>query len=405
MNDDVNLIALAIPAFLVLILLEIVASRIAGQDVYRFDDAVTDLGCGIGQQATGVFGKIVVLLAYVWVFDNLAVWELPGTWWGWALATLAVDFAYYWWHRASHRINVMWAAHVVHHQSQDYNLAVALRQAWFTKFTTLPFHLPLAIAGIPPVMFFVSDAINTLYQFWIHTELVPKIPVVGLVMNTPSHHRVHHGINPEYIDRNHAGIFIIWDRMFGTFEPEQAPVVYGTVTPYTHWDSVWAHFDYWHKLWGLSRSAPTWQGKLWAWFAPPEWRPDGDVTIPPVDRGAFVKHSTPTPLLTQVYVGLHFFPVVGVVVALLLFEKTAPWFDLGVGVALVLLTLQGWAALLDGRESAREWEWMRLVLVGASALVYLQGPLLIGAIGLVLVSGVLLWRVSAAPAVEPAAAK
>src|SRR5690606_31238042 len=152
------------------------------------------------------------------------------------------DFAYYWWHRASHRISFLWAAHVVHHQSEDYNLAVALRQAWFTSLSSWVLNLPLAFLGVPPLVYGVCAALNTLYQFWIHTRLVGKLGPLEWVLNTPSHHRVHHGIDAPYLDTNYGGVFIVFDRLFGTFVEETHEPRYGTLDPIRSFDPVWANF-------------------------------------------------------------------------------------------------------------------------------------------------------------------
>ena len=236
-------IALAIPGFFVLIAAELglgaVMGRLGGpRPLYRYVDALTDLGCGVLSQVTGlVLGAVVANGVYTAVYEAGHLWDpprVPGLLGNegpgffsasashlllWIFAFIAVDFIYYWWHRAHHRVNLLWAAHVVHHQSEDYNLAVALRQSILTALTSIPFYLPLAILGVPPVTFFVCSALNTLYQFWIHTRLVGKLGPLEWLINTPSHHRVHHGINPAYIDKNHAGVFIVWDRWFFFTDP------------------------------------------------------------------------------------------------------------------------------------------------------------------------------------------
>ena len=296
-------IALAIPGFFVLIAAELglgaSKGRLGGtRPLYRYVDALTDLGCGVTSQVTGMFLTAVVANGvYTAVYNLGHLWDpprVPGLLGHegrgffsasavhllmWIFAFIAVDFLYYWWHRASHRVNLLWAAHVVHHQSEDYNLAVALRQSILTALTTIPFYLPLAILGVPPIVFFICSALNTLYQFWIHTRLVGTLGPLEWVMNTPSHHRVHHGINPAYIDKNHAGVFIAWDRWFGTFVEEGEEPIYGTVQPFRSADPLWANVEPLLKLTHLSRSLRGWD-RLKVWFAPPEWHPDGNLTVP-----------------------------------------------------------------------------------------------------------------------------
>ncbi|MDX2008537.1 MAG: sterol desaturase family protein, partial [Myxococcaceae bacterium] len=199
-----NLIALAIPLFFVGIGLELAVARRRGLSVYRLGDAISDMGCGVVQQlVSNLLGGWVLLAAYDALFAHRLV-ELPTAWLPWVAALLGVEFAYYWWHRLSHEVNLLWAAHVVHHHSEDYNLAVALRQSVTTWITTMPFYLPLALLGVPTLPFAVMLGLSTLYQFWIHTELVPPLGWLEKWLNTPALHRVHHAINPQYLDKNHG---------------------------------------------------------------------------------------------------------------------------------------------------------------------------------------------------------
>lgn len=229
---DLNYIALAIPVFLVLIGVELAFARHEQKEFYRFNDAINDLSCGIAQQVVGIFSKVLIFAGYLWIYENFRWLEIsPKSVLAWIVLLFGVDLCYYWFHRVSHRMNAPWAAHIVHHQSEEYNLAVALRQGTFQSWFSWIFYLPLAIIGFPPPMFLAMSAFDTLYQFWIHTRAIDRLGPLEWFMNTPSHHRVHHARNPKYLDKNYAGIFIIWDRMFGTFEPEEEPVVYGVTEP------------------------------------------------------------------------------------------------------------------------------------------------------------------------------
>ncbi len=295
----IKVIPLAIPVFIALIAVEIVVARLQRRpDYLRLTEAISALACGITSQVIKVFYFGVSVAVYTWVYNWAADWN-GGFWWSgttafaWIFALFAYDHQYYWWHRHSHRVNFMWAAHVVHHQSQDYNLAVALRQALFTRFTSLPYHLPLALIGVPPMLFAVSGITNLLYQYWIHTRTIGKLGPLEWVLNTPSHHRVHHGINPQYIDKNHAGIFIIWDRLFGTFAEEKEEPIYGTVSVMHSFDPIWANFTYWKSMAEVAWHTPKWQNKLLIWFMPPEWSPDGPKTIPEVSHDTFQKWDVP----------------------------------------------------------------------------------------------------------------
>jgi sterol desaturase/sphingolipid hydroxylase (fatty acid hydroxylase superfamily) len=281
----VDPITASIPLFFVLIGVELAVGAATGRlrgprPLYRWADALVDLGCGVSSQVTGmVLSTVVAAGAYVAVYGSCRLGSWPEGVGGVVIAFVLVDCLYYWWHRASHRVNLLWAAHVVHHQSEDYNLAVALRQAMFTALTSIPFYLPLAVIGVPPATFFLCSSLNTLYQFWIHTRLIGRLGPLEWVLNTPSHHRVHHGINPRYIDKNHAGVFIVWDRLFGTFAPEDDEPVYGTVGGFKSANALFANLEPLLSLWAVARQARGWD-RLFVLVRPPEWRPEGPIQIP-----------------------------------------------------------------------------------------------------------------------------
>ena len=226
------LVLWAIPVFVLLIVLEIV-DMIRDGEVAHPDrtDTATSLTMGLGYLVVdGLFWKAATLAGYLWLHEHIAVFDLGWTWPVWVLAIFADDLSYYAYHRGSHRIRLFWASHVVHHSSEQYNLSTALRQTW-TPFHTFLFWLPMIVLGFHPLMIFTLQATNLLYQFWIHTERIDRLPrPIEFIMNTPSHHRVHHGSQTQYLDRNYAGILIIWDRLFGTFEPEGDRVIYGLTT-------------------------------------------------------------------------------------------------------------------------------------------------------------------------------
>ncbi len=216
--EGLNLIALSIPVFFALIGVELLVARLTGEKLYRYNDAINDLSCGILQQVLGVFVKVIVFGGYVFVYEAGHLLELSATSAGvWVLCFLGVDFFYYWFHRVSHEWSLPWGAHVVHHQSEEFNLAVALRQGAFQPLFSWFFYLPLALVGFPPLMFLTCSSLNTLYQFWIHTRAIGRLGPLEWVLNTPSHHRVHHGSDEKYLDRNYAGVLIVWDRLFGSF--------------------------------------------------------------------------------------------------------------------------------------------------------------------------------------------
>src|SRR5208282_1018686 len=221
-----------------------------------------------------VLAAAAVLGVYALVYQRARLITFPqGSLWPWALAVVGVELGYYWWHRLSHEVNFMWAVHVVHHQSEDYNLAVALRQAILSPVTVLPFYLPLAVLGVPVVPFAVVDALVTLYQFWIHTELVRRCGPLEAVLNTPSHHRVHHAVNPQYLDRNYGGTFIVWDRLFGSFAEEREACIYGVSHPLRSFNPIWAQVQPLVALLQEAARAPSVAAGLRLLVASPSFRP------------------------------------------------------------------------------------------------------------------------------------
>ena len=269
----VDYIALSVPVFFILIAIELAYTFYKKLAYYRLNDSIANLSQGIGQQVTGLFMKTVLFFGYAYIFEHWRLFDLPNTIWIWIILFIGVDFFYYWFHRMSHQVNALWAAHIVHHQSEEYNLTVALRQSWFQSWFSWVFYLPLAWIGFDPLMFLTLSAFNTLYQFWIHTRTIKNMGFLEYIINTPSHHRVHHGSNPKYIDKNHAGSLIIWDKMFGTFQKEEEEVYYGITTPLASWNPVWANVHYWAELWGTAKKSDTLADKINVFIKPPGWFP------------------------------------------------------------------------------------------------------------------------------------
>jgi len=275
-----NLIVYAIPFFVITVLIEgfIIAKH--SPKSYNIKDAVTSISTGlIGNIFIGLLTKIIVLFTFTYVWEHFRIATIPFTWWSWLLIFFLDDFAYYWFHRISHKSRLFWASHVVHHSSEKYNLSTALRQTWTGGFYSWIFWIWLAFIGFHPLMILTQMSISLIYQYWIHTELIYKMPKwFEAVFNTPSHHRVHHGSNPLYLDRNHAGILIIWDRMFGTFQPElkDEKVVYGLVTNIKTYNLFKIAFQEWvHLLRDAFTAKTSLINKLKYFIKPPGWKHDG----------------------------------------------------------------------------------------------------------------------------------
>jgi len=367
-----NYIALAIPFFLLAMAVELVVAWRRGRSVYRLQDAVADLGCGVGQQVAMVFFAAALLGAYGWLLDRAALVRFAeGSPWPWVIAFLWVDVAYYWWHRLSHEVNVLWAVHAVHHQSEDYNLAVALRQAVLSTVSSFPFYAPMALLGVPVVAYVTSVSLSTLYQFWIHTELVGKLGPLEWALNTPSAHRVHHAVNPRYLDRNYAAVLIVWDRLFGSYAEERERPVYGLTHPMRSFNPAWAQLQPWVEI---ARKSRRLQGldRLRVWWRSPSWNPGGDPLPSEAEVQARPRHEQPISRRRRVYALVQFAPLVAVTFFMLLGQSSADPVLLAWGGLFTLWTLLAVGGLLDGRRWAVPVEALRL----AALLLFLVTTLL-----------------------------
>ena len=272
-----NLIHYAIPFFVVTIILEVILTVKVRLHEYNFKDAGTSITMGLGNVALGLVSKFLMLGLFYFIYNSYHIFDIPFAWWAWILLLFADDFCYYWFHRISHESRFFWASHVVHHSSQKYNLSTALRQTWSGGFYTFIFWAPLILIGFHPVMVMVQMSISLIYQYWIHTELIDRMPRwFEAIFNTPSHHRVHHATNPQYLDRNHAGIFIIWDKLFGTFEPEEEKPVYGLVTNIETYNPIKVAFLEWYNMFKDFFSSKTSIVNRFNYLIkPPGWKHDG----------------------------------------------------------------------------------------------------------------------------------
>jgi sterol desaturase/sphingolipid hydroxylase (fatty acid hydroxylase superfamily) len=271
-----NLIHFAIPFFIVTVILEIILTIKIKLDEYDFKDASTSILMGLGNVFIGLFTKGIVLGVFLFLYQY-RFFTIPFAWWSWLILLFTEDLCYYWFHRISHESRLFWASHVVHHSSQKYNLSTALRQTWSGSFYSFVFWIPLLLIGFHPIMVMTQMAISLIYQYWIHTELIKKMPNwFEAIFNTPSHHRVHHATNPQYLDRNHAGIFIIWDKLFGTFEPEVEKPVYGLVKNIETYNPIKIAFLEWVNMFrDFSFSKTSFLNKVKYLIKPPGWKHDG----------------------------------------------------------------------------------------------------------------------------------
>lgn len=394
-----GIIKASIPLFFLLIAAELLWSRATGKRVMRLNDSLSDLSCGILSQLAGIFTKLFTVGIFIWVADRWAVqhwvravpaWpeRAPFTaaegfpWFGvdagallsWGAVFVLVDFCYYWSHRYAHEINILWAGHVVHHSSEEYNLPVALRQSALHGLMSWVFYMPLAFAGVPWRMFVACNALNLIYQFWIHTRAIARLSPLGeYILNTPSHHRVHHGVNPKYQDKNYAGVFIVFDRWFGTFQVEEEEPVYGITKPLESWNPLWANVHVFVQIAKDAWRAKGWRDKSRIVFGPPGWRPPelGAAERPrEVGADTFVKYDPPVPAPLAWYAFAQF--VVALVAAFLLLQR-ADALPLGQSAAaafFIAVALAGVGGIFGSAKWAGTLETARQLTV-ALASVYL----------------------------------
>lgn len=270
-----NIYAFITPLVLLLLFLEIGYSVYKQNGIYNFQDTITNLGTGIGNQCVNLGVAFFVFKFYGFIYQYIP-WKVPNTWYFLLLLLVIQDFVFYWFHRTGHTLHIFWAAHMPHHSSEELNLSVGLRASFTQRiFQFLFFDWVLVVFGFSPEMIYSMAAIHLFIAYWHHTQLINKLGWIEKIFVTPSHHRVHHGVNPEYIDKNFSEFLIIWDRIFGTFAKEEKPVCYGLTHPPRTWDPFYINIQYWKQLIDDAIAAPYLVDKLKIWFMPLTWRPRG----------------------------------------------------------------------------------------------------------------------------------
>lgn len=410
-----GIIQASIPLFFLLIAAELLWSRATGRGLMRLNDSISDLSCGLLSQLSGVFTKLLTVGIFIWVGERWALqhaWPALPQWperapvavldampWlsvdlsalaSWAAVFVLVDFCYYWSHRYAHEINVLWAGHVVHHSSEEYNLSVALRQSATHGLTSWVFYMPLALMGVPWRMYVACHALNLIYQFWIHTRAVGRLSPWGeLILNTPSHHRVHHGVNPKYQDRNYAGVFIVFDRWFGSFQVEEEEPVYGITKPLRSWNPLWANVHVYVQI-----ARDVWRARRWSdrWriiFGRPGWKPAelGPIERPQeVSAETFEKYDTQVPAPLAWYAFTQF--VVALVAAFLLLGRAGslPLSQSAAAAFFIAVALAGVGGIFESARWAASLELARQVTTVAAcgALLWTGlGPVALSVAGMV----------------------
>lgn len=364
----INYVFIAIPFFFLAMLIEYLIGKRQQKELYGSNDTISNLGVGIGNRAISVFSTIFLVWVYTSLQSNFGLFSayLQPSILNFFICLILFDCLYYWAHRWSHEWNFLWGAHVVHHQSEEYNLSVALRQSWFHGLLAFFIFLPIPILGFDPQLFFGVAALITLYQFWIHTKAIKRMPRwFEFIFNSPSHHRVHHAVNPKYIDKNHAAVFIIWDRLFGTFKEEEEEPTYGITTQLKSFNPTWANFHYYVEMYQIAKKAKSWKDKFKVLFARPGWRPEdqgGYMAPPPVSEDR-KKYETHTDDYMRLYAVIQFFVVLfGLIAFMNNFDRISEFYRWAF-LAIIILSIMICTGILENKRWVIMAEYVRLGIV------------------------------------------
>lgn len=376
MEEYGKILLIAMPLFLVLIIVEKIYGVYKGEDSVPIMDSVSSVSSGITNAVKDVLGLSITFISYEWMVSKIAVFHLEANIVTYLVAFVIIDFYGYWTHRIAHQVNFFWNKHAIHHSSEEFNLACALRQTVSSFVNLFTFLLiPAAIIGVPTAVIVITLPIQLFLQFWYHTKHIKKMGFLEHILVTPSHHRVHHAINPEYIDKNHSQIFIIWDKLFNTFqkELEAVPPVYGITRPAQTWNPIRINFQHLGLLISDAWRAENWKDKFTIWFKPTGWRPENFEEKYPVNKitnvYAFEKYET------EASIKLVYWSVFQALISLLfvsfLFNYIAviglpSIFIYGL---FIFLTIYSYTELMDESQFSVYWEIVRF-LFGLGIMYY-----------------------------------
>ena len=342
--DSSIIITLAVPAFFVLIFIELIYGLVAGKNNYRLNDSFTSISLGLISRYIPLLGLGLqgAAFAYVAQYYNLKLFSSSSLW-VWIFAFFLYDFCYYWMHRLHHEVKVLWATHVVHHHGEEFNLSTALRQTSTGFLWKWIFYLPIFIVGIPPEVFVTVAGINLVYQFWVHTEHIPKLGWYEYVFVSPSNHRIHHAQNKHYVDANYGGVFIFWDRLFGTYKEEldELKPIYGTAKPLRSWNPFKANLDIFAEMIKDSTRTKSIKNKIKVWFSKPNWRPDDVKVSHPIyknDLDNFEPYNPSTSFEVKIYSWIQLFFIMGLSAAVTASVTSQSFQDTSIFAITLLIT-------------------------------------------------------------------
>lgn len=348
--DLVNVYSWITPIVVVLILMEIAYCYFQKKDYIRFQDAIANLGTGIGNQCVNLAVAFIVVKSFGYLYQYRLM-TIPTTLTSFLVLLVLFDFLFYWYHRHNHTINILWAAHMPHHTSEEFNMFVAVRASITQRIFSFTYLWPLTLIGFTPEAIYAASAVQLLIAFWHHTRIIGKMKWFEEIFNSPSHHRVHHAINKKYLDKNFGEIFIIWDKLFGTFAREEEEPVYGALTQVNSWNPNKIYFQYWSYLWEDAKMTKKWWDKIRLWFMPLGWRPEDRRAHmrKRVDETTLIKYETQIAKSTKTYL------IFSTVMTLLLMSLTIN-LKLPLSVTdrlllsgLVWVSITNWGGLLENK--------------------------------------------------------
>jgi alkylglycerol monooxygenase len=364
-GNNINLAAFIVPAFFIFLALEYVAAiRMGKRDVFKFDSSAANISIGLAERLLNLFIIASFYNMFVFVYEHVAIWSIPNHWTVWVLVLLTTDLVWYWYHRLGHEINVFWAAHIVHHQSEEFNYTVSARITVFQSVIRNLFWCLLPLAGFHPTMVFATLVIHGAYSFFTHTQLIGKLGWLEYIFITPSHHGVHHASNEKYLNKNYGDLFVFWDKLFGTFQKEEEKPVYGLTHPLKSHSFMWQHFHYLMELVEAARRVKGWKSKVKIFFGRPEMI---DQSIREELEKIYLPHRVQmaTTARFKVYVFVQL-----VIAAAILFLTAILFFELDLvekvaATLFILITLLNCGALLEQQRWIYYLEYIRFLLITA----------------------------------------
>jgi sterol desaturase/sphingolipid hydroxylase (fatty acid hydroxylase superfamily) len=374
-GKSLNPAALAIPAFFIFVALEFLAARkLKRPETFSFDSSVVNISVGIAERLLSLFLTASFYNIFQYIHQHFALWDIPNHWLVWLLLILSTDLVWYWYHRLGHEINLFWAAHIVHHQSEEFNYTVSARITIFQAIIRNVFWSTLPFIGFHPDMVMVTLLIHGTYSFFTHTQLINKLGWFEYIFITPSHHRVHHASNEKYLNKNYGDLFIFWDKIFGTFQKEEETPVYGLTHPLKSYSFIWQHFHYFMEIIHAASGTPGFLNKLRVIFGSPE-QLDQNIRAQ-LEKKFLPLKQRPKQILKRhkVYLIIQLTAAVLTVFFVTLFYNDLPGVGMFAGSALVLLTLINCGALLEQRRWIYYLEYIRLLVVSAALSYYFRSP-------------------------------